>query len=287
MNAKERKKWSSLYLLALAVIGSGLLMACNDPTPVDTDAEGCGQNATEDCSEENFSFRSRADIEEFCTNDCRHVFNLFFSGLEDVASLQGFNHFQNDEIRSRVSFRMLNGPEQVDGFHEVNELSGVELSGNHSVKEVVLFENLTRIRSSVEIDNNSSLEKLRILPNLLSQSDSNRNNDFRIENNPVLREVGDMPLAREMSSLRVLNNDSLETFGSLESLEEMHILHFADNPNLTSLPDLSSLRRVEFVVVFRNNPKLQLCEVEALLEQLEEAPQNPSIIEGLSDEPCD
>ena len=287
MNANERKKRSNLYLLILAVIGSGFLMACNDPTPVDTDADGCGQNATEDCSEDSFNFRSRSDIEEFCTNDCRQVSNLFFSGLEDVTSLKGFNHFENDDIRFHLDFRMLNGPERVDGFHGITDLGSLDFSGNHSVKEVILFENLERVRSLVEIENNSRLEKLTIFPNLLSQSDASRGNDFRIENNPMLREVGDMPLVREMGTLRILNNDSLETFGSLESLEEMHILHFADNPKLTSLPDLSSLKRVEYVIGFQNNPNLRLCEVEALLEQLEEPPQNPTIIEGLSDEPCD
>ena len=287
MNTKESKKKLSLYLLALAVLGSGFLMACNEPTPVDTDADGCGQNATEDCSEENFSFRSRADIDEFCTSNCRQVFNLFFSGLEDVSSLEGFNYLQDDDIRRRISFRMLGGPELVDGFHGLKEIGGLEFSGNHSVTEVVLFENLERVRSLVEIENNSRLEKLTIFPNLLSQSDASRDNDFRIKNNPVLREVGDMPLVKELGALRILENEVLETFGSLESLEEMSVLHIADNPRLTSLPEFPNLRLVHRTVSIRNNPKLRLCEVEAFLDQLDEPPRNNLNIEGLSDEPCD
>lgn len=288
-----------LYVLSTLL----LLSACGDsnpitesnsdqpPRPVDTTEMGCYPEVSDvDCWEESVSFYDAEDIAAFCQLGCSTFGRMELFQLSGVISIDGFSNLgqiKSLEVETPYDLRTVEGFENLievrDHIHITTREGPLESFGGFGSVEMV---------GDMWVRNNLNLESFTALGNLENVSGRTpghhqwRNQALSFDDNPKLVEINDFPHLELVPVIRMLNNESLVTPPDFPSVREVNTIAIGDHPQLERLPDFSSLRRIHQTLMVTNSPNIRQCEVDALLAQLDEAPETIQVY-GLSDEPCD
>ena len=184
----------------------------------------------------------------------------------------------------------------MGSFESLAEVGSLTFSEGKNVAEV----GGSWFHVSLVWQNNGSLTKTASFPALESAAGA-----FCWFNNDSLVEIGDFPLLQSVSEPGIImtGNNALETVGSFDALatsggidvisnaklaslpnspalKTLGKLIISGNDELTSIDGLTTLESVERDFIVRDNPKLPLCGVLALLDQLDESPGGDVVTSG-------
>lgn len=218
---------------------------------------GCGDSEEEPSSEVTYESvladceRLQRDSYDECTLDMRSI-----ASLRDVrevcasscSSLDGFTVNFNEELTNLKFLRGFRGEISASALIQENAKL-TSLEGMEGFTEIYWLHILV----------NKQLTSLTALSN--------------VEN---------------VDDLYVKDNTKLDSFNGLESLGEVNTLRIISNEGLTDIRALANLRRVKRAVHIEDNPNLDRCHIEAVLENVE-LPSDPTAIEikGNGDGSCE
>ncbi len=282
------------HLIVLACLGGGMLACGNDDldelrscTPPEEIRLDCDLSPTN----VSMNIETQEDIDALCQQDCGYA-----SGV--LVDTRGFRVIEGPEILQEVERLRIAVSryelEEIHGFNGLRYLDNLSIgsTGADAVLHTVEgFEGLEQIRS-FRIEGMTSLEQVPIPENLRILGDP----DAPVE--PPLYTGGALFMNRldvenlmslsqleHLSAIDLKNNAELRTLEGLEDFELIRAIAIFNSPKLHTLEHLSSLRRIHFLSL-RDLPNIRYCEVDALLEQLDEPPERLSL-NGLSNAPCD
>ncbi len=282
------------HLIVLACLGGGMLACGSDEldeirscTPPEEVRLDC------DLSPTNFSMTisSQEDVDALCQQDCGYA-----SGV--LVDTRGMRVFEGPDVLQEVEMLTIGVSrfelEEIRGFNGLQRLDNLEIGSRGAdakLHTVEGFEGLVQMRTYF-IEGMTSLEQVPIPENLRILGDP----DAPVEppvytagglfmNRLAVENLKSLSQLEHLSAIDFQNNAELRTLEGLEDFELIRAIAIFNSPKLHTLEHLSSLRRIHFLSL-RDLPNIRYCEVDALLEQLDEPPERLSL-NGLSNAPCD
>ncbi|WP_158542616.1 hypothetical protein [Lujinxingia litoralis] len=188
--------------------------------------------------------------------------SLNISGLRNVHTLRGFDNLEfSNVVVLENNFRL----KTIEGFGALKEVNYLELEQMDGIDTIQAFDNLEFMGPAGDFSDSFGF--------------------FLTSMDGIIHLEG-LHKVREAGIVAIQYNENLESIDIMDSVEEIRSLSIRDNPKLSSLGEWPNLRRAHWGIEVHDTPNLRRCEVEALIDQLEERPENVEL-SGLSDAPCD
>ena len=233
----------------------------------------------ENCEIQGAQVSSLEDMKELCQSPCTAIgsFSANSVGTEVLKGLGGFTKFDRIAIGSLPEdvkdFRFLSGPIQVQNL-EVYSSPGIQ--NLRGLENVDFGDGCAECERKVTIQNNPGLRSLDGLQNV-TQLES-----LSIESNANL-EVIDGFDALTSTGIYIFGNERLRRISGFQSLETSSGIGITINQNLERIDGFPNLTQLDSLNLDRNR-KLNLCDVDRVLGQLDQDPEIVSITESGS--PC-
>ena len=260
-----------LPLLALSVC---LLVGCGDSGDVSSETPDAGAicepidpSLVEDCvlTTERLIIHTPEELEQICNARCSRieagVSVSFMPGLRDMRP------FQNITSAEFVGLSSLPDLETLDGLENLGpKMRVVGLKWNPELRSIEALSGIEELEF-FSILGNPKLESLRGLHNLRYLGGDEMT---RIHNNDSLRDMSGLEgLVRADGVIELLYNDNLASTRGLDRLEHIHALLVRSNASFTELDEGLGSLETAYGLLFRDNPKLEQCEIDRLLEHVE------------------
>lgn len=280
------------FVAGVALLGS----ACSSPSPP-SEIEACNAEVEvrldcdlsppeEEGSRSPLVLETQEDFDALCEQDCGYAEWITINVQDGIQVLEGPDILR--EVGRLVIRPNREDTEVIRGFHGIEKLDRLEIGGTGSLlPKVVRIEILDQVES-IEILNLFSLSGVEEIPlpkNLRFVTGPEQQSELNIYRANLIENLAPLSQLEIISALVLRSNDSLKTLEGIEHIEEMDGLTIDGNPELYTLEHLYSLRRLNRLSI-DESPKIRRCDVDALLEQLEEQPIIGRL-EGLSEDPCE
>jgi len=260
--------------MSLLFIINPFLQACGDDSPSTAPVEEwCDlERPRENCDAGNISIADGVeDARVLCETPCTQLGTVFIGqgDGEIFKALQGF--------RSASILRIHNAHPSVKDLSFLSEFEEVKILGiknNRGLESVDGLEWLEKMTppgcfdcgTSITIEGNPKLRSLKGLRNLKETT------TLAIEGNESLADVGVFSKF-ELGTVKISNLPSLTTISGFESMRESESnITIRANPNLKKIDAWPNLTKIFSIVVERNRG-LDECEVQRILDQLDEPPR--------------
>ncbi|RDV37608.1 hypothetical protein DV096_13980 [Bradymonadaceae bacterium TMQ3] len=250
----------------------------------------CSLDVAQDCNLDEGSRIKVNNVEELaqvCEDACEEVYRLSFADLRELEELTGFSWLKR--VEAVLYIRSLRSAHTLRGFDNLEYASSVVLERNFSLNTIDAFGSLREVNhlklSLMDgIDSIQAFDHLEYLGPADDLGDDNLG--FFLDGMNGITHLEGLHKVREAGFVVIRYNKNLESIDIMESVEEVRSLAIVHNPKVASLGEWPNLRRVHQGIQIEGAPNLRRCEVEALIDQLEERP--PTVeLSGLSDAPCD
>ncbi|RVU45709.1 hypothetical protein EA187_08050 [Lujinxingia sediminis] len=274
-----------ILITALMNVGSG----CGEPD-LQGVPQACGLETSQECnlSEDSWiKIETADDLEAYCEDACEQVYRLYFYDLREVAELTGFSWLKR--VEGNLNISGLRSVHTLQGFDNLEYSNSIIIENNFSLNAIDAFGSLREVNhlklSSMDgIDSIQAFDHLEYLGPADDLGDDNLG--FFLDGMNGITHLEGLHKVREAGFVVIRYNKNLESIDIMESVEEVRSLAIVHNPKVASLGEWPNLRRVHQGIQIEGAPNLRRCEVEALIDQLEERP--PTVeLSGLSDAPCD
>ena len=274
-----------MMLAVLMCVGPG----CGEPD-VQEVPDVCSLDVAQDCNLDEGSRISITNVRELvsvCEDACEQVYRLSFGDLRELRELTGFSWLKR--VEGDLYIRGLRSVHTLQGFDSLEFASAVVLEDNFALKTIDGFGSLREV-NHLKLSSMDGIDSIQAFDNLeyLGPADDlgDYNLGFFLDGMNGITHLEGLHKVREAGFVVIRNNKNLETIDIMESVEEVRSLAIVHSPKVASLGEWPNLRRVHQGIQIEGAPNLRRCEVEALIDQLEERP--PTVqLSGLSDAPCD
>ncbi|TVQ08147.1 MAG: PKD domain-containing protein [Balneolaceae bacterium] len=197
--------------------------------------------------ENNAAFNSFSGLSANIANDIR----LEVTNSPSLTNLQGL-----EWMESAAAIRLFNNPAlaSLDGLDNLKQITGdgLILHNNPELESIVALSNLETLGgsfSALSLDGNTKLASLEPLSGLDSESVTS----VGINRNHSLKDLSGLEFLIDTGNVSVSQNDSLLSLKGLNNLRNVNSLSVSFNPALLHMDDLSELFNVEGSLTIANN----------------------------------
>ncbi len=275
-----------ILFVLLPILGCGEEIAPPTTPPV---AEWCDvDRSREDCEAGNI-YINDGNLDEarlLCMTPCTRARAISIGGgdAELFKALKGF--------KTAGSLNIFDSHESVkdlDAFREITQASHIRISDNPGLESLAGLENLVRVvppedsefeltgEYKIEISGNPNLKSVSSLKNLETVG------SIMIFGNHSLKVIEGLN-ALTVGGLRVEYNNALTRISGFEAMKTRGSLAILTNNNLKTIDGFQNLTQVDYLRAYRNLG-LDECQVQRIVDQLDEPPDTLEIIEN--GKPCD
>lgn len=177
--------------------------------------------------------------------------------------------------------------QRLPAFEALQTVWRLKLDMNSRLLDLSGLERLTTA-NVIDISGNANLVgvSLERLESVGVDAAGGYENMLSLGGNSSLKTI-DLKALRVVHGLfRIWVNASLETLGEMNALEEVEDFVILNNEKLRSLEGLNALKSVRGRFVIQDNPLLDHCEIQRLLNQLVEPPREITISGNAAARPC-
>lgn len=263
MNAHNR--------LILLVMTLAVFAACGDTRSTATPPieDWCDlDRPRENCELRGARIVSWEDMSELCETECDSLGSVIIGEVdkEVLKGLKGFTKMSSLTLSSLDS-----GVVDLRFLSDLKELQSLSVYSNDGLESLAGMEDISFVKSCEQCDR-----------------------QIQIEYNPKLRSFEGLHNVREVESLSIEGHENLEAIDGFESLERASVfisgnaklkrisgfknmrnpsaISITINQNLERIDGFTSIQRLDFLTLDRNR-KLNMCDVDRILNQLEEPPE--------------
>ena len=275
-----------VLLSLLLALGCGEEIAPPTTPPV---AEWCDVDRPREHCDAGGIYINGGNLEEakaLCETPCTHAKGLSIGGgdAELFKALKGF--------KTAGSLNILDSHESVkdlNAFREITQAYSIDISDNPGLESLAGLENLVRVgppedsefeltgEYKIDISGNPNLKSVSALKNLETVG------SIMIFRNHSLKAIEGIN-ALTVGGLRIEYNNALTRISGFEAMKTHGSLAILTNNNLKTIDGFQNLTQVDYLRAYRNLG-LDECQVQRIVDQLDEPPGTLEIIEN--GKPCD
>ena len=222
----------------------------------------------ESCELRGARIVSWEDMSELCETECDSLGSVIIGEVdyEVLKGLKGFTKMSSLTLSSLDS-----GVVDLRFLSDLKELQSLSVYSNGGLRSLAGMEDVSFVKSCEQCDR-----------------------QIQIEYNPKLRSFEGLQNVREVESLSIEGHENLEAIDGFDSLERASVfisgnaklkrisgfknmknpsaIGITINQNLERIDGFTSVEQLDFLTLDRNR-KLNMCDVDRILSQLEEPPE--------------
>ena len=212
--------------------------------------------------------------------------------LESLRGLESLQRIEEGWVRGRVGGkRKVSGTlgitsnpalESVEGLDALERVEDLTVRDNRSLRSLSALQSAT-VSRDLAIHDNPKLTRLPDLEFERTEDVEHTRKGVSVRNNSQLEDISGLDGLETTRSVAVVGNGSLSSLEGLEDLQAVDSLYVIENDTLASLDALENLTRVVSKLDIEDNPELDPCAIDSLLDRLAMEPERKTVPDSVED----